>query len=75
MASGGPMKATCLRPKLSRPTVAHATYRYSGHTPLAQSRRHCSVDIVAPNARAPREADMATLDGSALFHRVPDRFV
>jgi hypothetical protein len=41
----GPTKASCLSPKLFRPTVAHATDRYSGRTPLAQSPRRCCCGI------------------------------
>src|SRR4051812_2278436 len=39
MASGGLTKASCLRRRRFRPTVAHATYRYSGRIPPASSRR------------------------------------
>src|SRR5262245_58946537 len=45
MASGGPTKATCLRPKPFRPTAAHAMYRYLGHTRPARSRRRCCGGI------------------------------
>src|SRR4029077_6626855 len=44
-ASGGPTKATCLRPKPFRPTAAHATYRYLGHIRPAQLRRRCCCGI------------------------------
>jgi hypothetical protein len=44
-ASGGLTKATCLRPKLFRPAVARATYRYSDHIPPERLRRHCCGGI------------------------------
>src|SRR5262249_58208173 len=44
-ASGGPTKATCLRPTPFSPTAAHATYRYLGHTRPAQLRRRCGGGI------------------------------
>jgi hypothetical protein len=65
MASGGPTKASCLRPKLFRPTVAHTTCRYSGRTPPARSRRHCCGDIwcvAAIKVRAKRAHPQARLD-------------